>query len=460
MFKKRAARPYGIWPAAVCFFADTAFAHSFYDRYDLPIPLSYFLWGSAAVVTLTFALMLVLPKRIPSFLRTNSSFPCRRESTNAWIPAYAGITRLWFQSTIRVLALGLFVLTIDAALFGTANPLMNLAPSLVWVTWWVGLSLLIAACGNVWPWLDPWRTLWGGLAKLGLKPLNRTWPVAWGMCPAVFFLLAWSWLEVVFPIAVIPRDLGILALAWTIISLLGMWIFNPEVWRAHADFVVIYFSLIAKIGLQATSFKASTSTLHETRGYVSFILAMLSTVLFDGLHGHPVWLFLEGSVLSVLPNWLANLPYFSGTLGLVTVWLIFMASYKFTTREHANAFAPSLIPIAVAYLVAHNFSNLVVQGQSVIFLLSDPLGTGWNLFGSADFKPNSDIINAKFTWYLAVSSIVLGHVAAVVISHRAAMRLSSSSKQAAWLCLPYTALMIAYTLLSLLIIAEPLVGGA
>ena len=430
MFKKRAARSYGIWPAAVWFLMDPAFAHNFYDRYDLPIPLSFFLWGAALVVALTFALVLVLPSKGSLF---------------------AGI--------IKILALALFVLTIGAALFGTANPLMNLAPSMIWVTWWVGLSLLIAACGNVWPWLDPWRTLWDGLAKLGLKPLARSWSDAWGMYPAVFCLLAWSWLEVVFPIAVVPRDLGILALAWTIISLAGMWIFGPKVWRTRVDFVAIYFSLIAKIGLQATSSNPRASAISETRGYVSFILAMLSTVLFDGLHGHPVWLFLENAVLGALPSWLAGLPYFSGTLGLVTVWLIFMASYKLTTQRYGKDFAPSLIPIAVAYLVAHNFSNLVVQGENVIFLLSDPLGAGWNLFGTADFKPNSDMINAKFTWYLAVSSIVLGHILAVVISHRTALRLSASSRQAAWLCLPHTVLMIAYTLLSLLIIAEPLVGG-
>ena len=430
MFKKRAARPYGIWPAAVWFFTDTALAHSFYDRYDLPIPLSFFLWGAALVVALTFALVLVLPSKISLF---------------------AGI--------IKILAFALFVLTIAAALFGTANPLMNLAPSLIWVTWWVGLSLLIAACGNVWPWLDPWRTLWDGLAKLGLKPLERSWPDAWGMYPAVLCLLAWSWLEVVFPIAVVPRDLGILALVWTSISLAGMWMFSPEVWRTRADFVAIYFSLIAKIGRQATSSKLRASAISETRGYVGFILAMLSTVLFDGLHGHPGWLSLEDAVLGALPSWLAGLPYFSGTFGLLAVWLIFMASYQLTTRSYAKDFAPSLIPIAVAYLVAHNFSNLVVQGQNVIFLLSDPLGSGWNLFGTADFKPNSDMINAKFTWYLAVSSIVLGHILAVVISHRAALRLSANSRQAAWLCLPHTVLMIAYTLLSLLIIAEPLVGG-
>jgi hypothetical protein len=430
MFKKRAARPYGIWPAAVWFFTDTALAHSFYDRYDLPIPLSFFLWGAALVVALTFALVLVLPSKISLF---------------------AGI--------IKILAFALFVLTIAAALFGTANPLMNLAPSLIWVTWWVGLSLLIAACGNVWPWLDPWRTLWDGLAKLGLKPLERSWPDAWGMYPAVLCLLAWSWLEVVFPIAVVPRDLGILALVWTSISLAGMWMFSPDIWRTRADFVAIYFNLIAKIGLQATSSKPRASAISKTRGYVGFILAMLSTVLFDGLHGHPGWLSLEDTVLGALPSWLAGLPYFSGTFGLLAVWLIFMASYQLTTRSYAKDFAPSLIPIAVAYLVAHNFSNLVVQGQNVIFLLSDPLGSGWNLFGTADFKPNSDMINAKFTWYLAVSSIVLGHILAVVISHRAALRLSANSRHAAWLCLPHTVLMIAYTLLSLLIIAEPLVGG-
>jgi len=430
MFKKRAARPYGIWPAALWLFTDRALAHSFYDRYDLPIPLSFFLWGAALVVALTFALVLVLPSKISLF---------------------AGI--------IKILAFALFVLTIAAALFGTANPLMNLAPSLIWVTWWVGLSLLIAACGNVWPWLDPWRTLWDGLAKLGLKPLERSWPDAWGMYPAVLCLLAWSWLEVVFPIAVVPRDLGILALVWTSISLAGMWMFSPDIWRTRADFVAIYFNLIAKIGLQATSSRPRASAISKTRGYVSFILAMLSTVLFDGLHGHPGWLSLEDAVLGALPSWLAGLPYFSGTFGLLAVWLIFMASYQLTTRSYAKDFAPSLIPIAVAYLVAHNFSNLVVQGQNVIFLLSDPLGSGWNLFGTADFKPNSDMINAKFTWYLAVSSIVLGHILAVVISHRAALRLSANSRQAAWLCLPHTVLMIAYTLLSLLIIAEPLVGG-
>lgn len=92
-------------------------------------------------------------------------------------------------------------------------------------------------------------------------------------------------------------------------------------------------------------------------------------------------------------------------------------------------------------------------------MLSDPLGADWNLLGTADFKPNSAMIDAKLTWYLAVSSIVLGHILAVVISHRAELRLSSNSQQAAWLCLPHTVLMITYTLFSLLIIAEPLVGG-
>jgi hypothetical protein len=434
MHRLRVARPHGAWLVAIWFFVNPALAHSFYDRYDLPIPLSYFLWGAALVVALTFVCMVFLAPPVDSKSEPHSS-------SNA-----ETLSRL--SVVTRTISLLLFLLTIAAALYGTGNPLMNLAPSLVWITWWVGLSLVIAFTGNVWPWLDPWRTLFDMLVALGLKPLNCAWPSRLGMCPAVLALLAWSWLEVVNPIAVVPRDLGVLAIAWTAISLLGMFIYGPETWQSRADFVAIYFALIAKIGLQDTQ---------KPVGYVGFILAMLSTVLFDGLHGHPAWIFLEEHLLRFVPNWLGNQTYFAGTLGLVVVWLIFMLSYKLTTRAYAKDFASSLIPIAVAYLLAHNFSNLVIQGQNVIFLLSDPFGWGWNLFGTANFKPNSEMINAKLTWYLAVSSIVVGHVLAVWLAHRTARCMTHHARQAARLTLPLTALMIAYTVLSLLIIAEPLV---
>ena len=54
-----------------------------------------------------------------------------------------------------------------------------------------------------------------------------------------------------------------------------------------------------------------------------------------------------------------------------------------TTTELSRRFVHSLIPIALAYVIAHYFSLLVYQGQAIAYLISDPLGHGSNLFGTA-----------------------------------------------------------------------------
>ena len=43
----------------------------------------------------------------------------------------------------------------------------------------------------------------------------------------------------------------------------------------------------------------------------------------------------------------------------------------------------SLVPIAFAYVMAHYFTYLLFHGQAIIFLASDPLGDGSDLFGTA-----------------------------------------------------------------------------
>jgi hypothetical protein len=58
-------------------------------------------------------------------------------------------------------------------------------------------------------------------------------------------------------------------------------------------------------------------------------------------------------------------------------------------------------------------------------------------------------------WYLSVGAIVAGHVAAIVLAHRLALRDAPSRPVVAGL--PMVALMVAYTILSLWIIAQPIV---
>jgi hypothetical protein len=117
----------------------------------------------------------------------------------------------------------------------------------------------------------------------------------------------------------------------------------------------------------------------------------------------------------------------------------------------------SLVPIAIGYHLAHYFTYLLIQGQLVIRLASDPLGSGWNLFGTARYRPNIDVVGARFAWYTAVLAIVVGHIDAVYIAHVVALREFSSRRAAIRRQLPMLVLMVGYTIVSLWIIAQPIV---
>jgi hypothetical protein len=59
-------------------------------------------------------------------------------------------------------------------------------------------------------------------------------------------------------------------------------------------------------------------------------------------------------------------------------------------------------------------------------------------------------------WYGAVTLIVAGHVIAVVLAHSAALRVFGEAASVSQI--PMVALMVAYTMLSLWILAQPVVG--
>jgi hypothetical protein len=207
----------------------------------------------------------------------------------------------------------------------------------------------------------------------------------------------------------------------------------------------------------------------EPAGMVGFVMAMLATVLFDGIYSSPLWLVFQNGLQQTVPAWIDANGYVAGALGLITVWLALASAYGLTcwitswvlgtsqSHQVAQLFLPALIPIAVGYLLAHNFSGLVIQGQHVLTLLSDPLGRQWNLWGTAGPGLNIGLVDAQTTWYVALFSIVAGHVMSVWWSHQLALGHWKNTRFALKACVPLTLLMIAYTAMSLFIIAQPLV---
>ena len=93
----------------------------------------------------------------------------------------------------------------------------------------------------------------------------------------------------------------------------------------------------------------------------------------------------------------------------------------------------------------------------IIPLASDPFGYGWDLFGTAGYETSFGVIGAKALWFLSVATIVLGHVIAVYLAHRISLRIFTSRAMAIRSQYPMLALMVLYTVVSLWIIAQPIV---
>jgi hypothetical protein len=468
--------------AAVFGLVAKAHAHGFEERYDLPLPLGYFVAGSCAAVLLTFVIAIAFVRRTAGM----QPGPAARSELRLPERAFDGLLY-----TAKSAAWLLYALTIVAALWGSADPLMNLAPTFIWVVWWVGMSFAVMLLGNFWPALDPWRTSFEALQFMARSfGLSRSiepgwkWPARVGIWPAAALLLAWCWLEVVYPIASSPFKLGCAAVLWSAINLTGMACFGRSTWQRHADVFAIYFATLGR--LAPVKFRSRPPAIIcrrpgeglvipsqcSKRGQTGFVMAMLSTVIFDGLHGGAAWTVFEQGLRRLVPGAIDVNGYFAGTAGLLAVWLVFMLAYLITcwscamisrTFLHISAdikseFWPALVPIAAAYVVAHNFSNLLIQGQTIFQLLSDPLGRQWDILGAARFYPDISLVDARLTWYVAVVSIVAGHVMSIWLSHRIALRLNHSPLQTALLTAPLTALMLGYTATSLIVIAEPMVS--
>ena len=122
----------------------------------------------------------------------------------------------------------------------------------------------------------------------------------------------------------------------------------------------------------------------------------------------------------------------------------------------AKAFVISLIPIALAYNLAHYIGLLTIQGQFMIPLFSDPLGLGWDIIGTKDYKIELNVINTKTIWYISVAAIVIGHIISVYVAHVISLSRPVKRHLALKGQYPMLLLMIIYTASSLWIIAQPI----
>jgi len=474
----------GAAAASAAGWAAPAAAHGFGGRYDLPVPLGLYLGGAAAAVALSFVMMALFYRQTPAATRQ------RPEPVFAVPGILCGL--------LGVFGVAVLVLVVIAGFFGNQSPVKNIAPVTVWVLWWVGIAYVAAVIGNVWRCLNPWNAVarWiGNLSTGGLPPIR--YPAGLGCWPAVVLFVAFAWMELAWPGSEAPLSIAGAVAAYSAVTWIGMTLFGRRTWLEAGEAFWVIFGIMSRFApLQpADSYEASRPRL-RLRGYgtalvaerpvsvslTAMVLAMLATVTFDGFKETSLWLAIRDGILAtealrpvllLLRDLTGDLKMVIETIGLLAFPLLFTAVYLVfsaltrlaagtgdrtpTTGETARWFVLSLVPIAIGYHLAHYLSYLMIAGQMAIPLASDPLGQGWDLFGTARYRIDIGVINARTVWSVSVAAIVVGHIAAVAIAHRTAFLALGDAKRAIRSQIPMLVLMVGYTTVSLWILAQPIV---
>ncbi|MGB9395131.1 MAG: hypothetical protein WCB32_10130 [Pseudolabrys sp.] len=468
--------------SVVCALAAPASAHGFGQRYDLPLPLSLYLYGTAAVVVVTFVI-------VGLFVRHTAEARHRPRldllgHAAGKIIAHPGVILL-----LKLVATVLFVVTVTAGFIGDQNPYRNIAPTMVWIIVWVGVAYVSAFVGDLWALINPWRTIFDGAAWMYKRVGNGRdfsyrlpYPAALGVWPAVVLLLAFSWIELVYPTPAVPTHIACFAAGYSVLTWTGMTLFGRETWMRHGELFSVVFGTFARFApteartgprpeLILRPFGAGLlDGRSASSSMTAFVLLLLSTVLYDGLLNTPEWTILENAIGAFFrsPGKFELIAVRSA--GLVAFWLLFLGAYRLiaammsaaaggsrSPREIAQHFAFTLIPIAIGYHLAHYLVFLLVQGQYIIPLISDPVGWGGNLFGTAGDRVDIAIIGARFAWYTAVTAVLVAHMISVYLAHMVAMRELAPRRATLRSQVPLTALMVVFTFISLSILAEPIV---
>ncbi len=276
------------------------------------------------------------------------------------------------------------------------------------------------------------------------------YPGRLGRWPAVAGILAFAWVELVFVGRDHPATLAVLAVAYALVQLVGMAVFGIETWNRRGDAFAVAFNLFSRLapleyrdgGVYRRAPLSGLTTLDAVPGTVALLCAMIGTTTFDGLMNGPVWRSIAPSLQRALGGGTAALEL-TFTLGMAACVLVCFGLYalgvkgmSYVSAEHparrlAGAFAHSLAPIAFGYLLAHYFSLLVTQGQATAYLVSDPMGTGANLFGTAGVRIDYGLFSAALIWYVQVAALVSGHVSGLALAHDRALVVYGDASDAA-----------------------------
>jgi hypothetical protein len=431
--------------------------HGIASRHDLPLPFSFVVVGAALALTLSFVVLLLAWRR-PRFTRLGGR-------------PLPGLTRVVDHPATR-LAARLLVLAAYAwaglALLAGRDLLTNPIFGFVFVWVWVGLVPISLLLGGFWRATNPLRTVHAALCRLARTDPEQgllRLPARLGVWPAAAALFAFAWLELVQPDRTTLAVLRVWVLAWLVLGVLGAIVFGRS-WISSADPFENYAETVAQLSpwarvrgtLRLANPLAHLSHWRAPPGAVGVVAALLGSTAFDSFANSSFWIATVQS--SAVPTVVWD------TLGLLTMIMIVLGSFSLAAAwmgrygdqpaaAYPRLMVPSVVPIVIGYAIAHYATLLIVEGQRTAINWSDPLGQGWNVFGSAEMGVNAAIFDHPTAIALIqLVAIVGGHILGIVCAHELAVRLLPAEHSLAGQ-LPMLAVMVGYTCAGLLLLFSP-----
>ena len=450
------------------------FAHAggLIGRSDLPIPEWLFGWAAAMVLVISFVALAIL-------------WPEPKLEGDRWrpLPGGAVLGSRVVEILCGAIGIGLLGVVIYTGLEGTQSPAANFAPTFVFVIFWIGLVPASVLFGDVFRAFNPWRALgravgWaaGRVVRSGL-PAPLTYPERLGHWPAAAGVFAFAVLELVRSGGDQPDTVAIATLIYSAITFVAMALYGVEAWSARGDAFSVYFNLFSRIGVFETRDRvlgvrpplAGLAHLQAGAGTAALLAVMIGSVTFDGAGEAPIWTGISPDMTRFFGDLgLSPQPAFELTflIGLTVAILLVAGLYRlgvlgarsvgggFSAERLSRAFVHSLVPIALAYVMAHYLTYLLFRGQAIVFLASDPLGDGSDLFGTASTQIDYGVIGSTATWYWQVAVVVAGHAAGLTLAHDRALALYDEAKLAVRSQYWMLAVMVGFTSLALWLLSQ------
>ncbi len=406
------------------------------------------------------------------------------------------------MAALKGAAIGLLVITVVAGIFGHSM----LPATIVWLYFGAGVAILSALVGNVWVVINPWKTVYDLLERWlpQLQGAEQEWPEGFGVWPALALFAAYRWVDLVFPERSDPEILGILIVLYSVITIGAMWYFGKHTWLRFGDPFAVFFRLLSR--LSPTEVRVGDCTecdacdcacdsgsegcvdCHECfevaserqrevnlRPYgagleggrwpdvweIPFVLFIFSSLAFAALGISGPWgdlantLTIETRGQFVLFDTLGLAGLFAAALAVYHVLSLFvraLAGVDPANEQVQAGLVYALLPIAAAFMLAHYLRFLLVDGQAIISLASDPFGLSWDLFGTAGYRVDFGLPAAVHLWSLQVGSLFLAAVLSVYLVYRVSLQTSPGRWEALRGQVSLTAFSAGYLILNLWIL--------